>query len=37
MDKYNIKTYNSIAHLGLEKIKHGGLSINIDKKANAIC
>ena len=36
MDKYNIKTYNSISHLGLEKIKHGGLSIDIEKKANAI-
>ena len=36
MDKYNVKTYNSISHLGLEKIKHLGLSINSDKTANAI-
>ena len=36
MDKYNVKTYNSISHLGLEKIKHVGLSIDIDKNANAI-
>ena len=36
MDKYNVKTYNSISHLGLEKIKHLGLSINSDQTANAI-
>ena len=36
MDKYNVKTYNSISHLGLEKIKHLGLSINSGKTANAI-
>ena len=36
MDKYNVKTYNSISHLGLEKIKQSGLSIDIDKTANAI-
>ena len=36
MDKFNVKTYNSISHLGLEKIKHVGLSIDSDKNANAI-
>ena len=36
MDKFNVKTYNSISHLGLEKIKHVGLSIDSDKDANAI-
>ena len=36
MDKFNVKTYNSISHLGLEKIKHVGLSIDNDKNANAI-
>ena len=36
MDKYNVKTYNSISHLGLEKLKNVGLSIDVDKKANAI-
>ena len=36
MDEFNVKTYNSISHLGLEKIKHVGLSIDSDKNANAI-
>ena len=36
MDKYNVKTYNSISHLGLEKIKDLGLSIDSGKTANAI-
>ena len=36
MNKYNVKTYNSISNLGLEKIKHGGLSIDSEHNANAI-
>jgi D-3-phosphoglycerate dehydrogenase len=36
MNKYNVKTYNSISNLGLEKIKHGGLSIDSEHSANAI-
>jgi D-3-phosphoglycerate dehydrogenase len=36
MDKFNVKTYNSISHLVLEKIKHVGLLIDSDKNANAI-
>ena len=36
MDKYNVKTYNSISHHGLEKIKHVGLSIDSNKNVNAI-
>ena len=36
MDKYNVEAYNSISHLGLEKIKDLGLSIDSGKTANAI-
>ena len=37
MDKYNVKTYNSISHLGLEKLKMSDYQSTLIKKQMQYC